>query len=246
MIETAVILAAGLGSRLNERTDLLPKSFLKVGGRRLIEMSLEKLIGAGIMQIFIGTGHCSEAFVEIQAAFPQVVLIHSPLYKTTGSMYTLYNMRSQLHEPFLLLESDLLYDDEALQLLLNHQADNVILGSDLTPYGDEVFLETDDNGILAGVSKVRDALDRVESVLVGISKISSAGYEKLCETFEAVMDKEPKADYEIVMARAKESVSFQVLNEPGLIWCEVDDEQDLNRARTEIYPELQALIRGEI
>ncbi len=242
MIETAVILAAGLGSRLNERTELLPKSFLKVGGRRLIEMSLEKLIDAGIMRIFIGTGHCSEAFSELQELFPQVVLVHSPQYKTTSSMYTLYNMRSHLHEPFLLLESDLLYEDEALRLLLNHQSDNLILGSDLTPYGDEVFLETDDNGILTGVSKVRDNLDRVESVLVGISKISSSGYEKMCETFEVIMDKEPKIDYEIVMARAKDSVSFQVLSEPDLIWCEVDDEQDLNRARMEIYPRLQALI----
>ncbi len=246
MIKTAVILAAGLGSRLNERTELLPKSFLNVGGRRLIDMSLEKLVNAGITQIFIGTGHCSEAFVELQAAFPQLVLIHSPLYKTTSSMYTLYNMRLQLREPFLLLESDLLYDDEALRLLLNYEADNVILGSDLTPYGDEVFLETDENGILTGVSKVRDHLERVESVLVGISKISSAGYEKLCQTFETIMEAEPKIDYEIVMARARETVSFEVLNKPGLIWCEVDDEQDLIRARTEVYPGILAHTRGKL
>lgn len=245
MIRTAVILAAGLGSRLNERTELLPKSFLEVGENRLIDLSLKKLLDSGITRIFIGTGHCSEAFLELQTNYPEIILIHSPVYRTTSSMYTLYNMRAQLKEPFLLLESDLLYESDALGLLLENPGENVVLGSALTPYGDEVFLETDSDGTLTGVSKKREDLDNVESVLVGISKVSAEAYKLLCDSFELVLSSEPKIDYEIMMARAKKSVSFQVLNVPELIWCEVDDENDLNRARNEIYPKIQASNRGE-
>ena len=44
MITTAVILAAGLGSRLKDRTKLKPKGFLEVEGISLIQRSVDNLL----------------------------------------------------------------------------------------------------------------------------------------------------------------------------------------------------------
>ena len=54
MIKIAIILAAGLGSRLNERTEHIPKGFLQIDDKTLIVMSIDKLLDAGIEEIIIG------------------------------------------------------------------------------------------------------------------------------------------------------------------------------------------------
>jgi len=239
MITTAVILAAGLGSRLKEYTREMPKSFMTVEDKTLIEMSLQKLTNQGIKQIYIGTGHCAEAFEPLKKDFPGIQTIHSEKYESTSSMYTLYNMRAELKESFLLLESDLLYDEKALIKLIESPEDNIVLGSDITDYGDEVFLETDADHSLTGVSKQRHELNNINSILVGISKVSKAQYSLLCHRFEKVIYKTPKLDYELLFAEMKKESPFRVLNAPGLVWCEIDDENDLNRARQEVYPKIQ-------
>ena len=58
MIKQAVIMAGGLGSRFGGRTEYMPKGFIEVDGMPMVEQSVRKLIGAGIEQIIIGTGHC--------------------------------------------------------------------------------------------------------------------------------------------------------------------------------------------
>ena len=56
MIKTAVILAAGMGSRIRERAGDRPKGFLLSDEKSIIEHSISKLIEAGVKKIFIGTG----------------------------------------------------------------------------------------------------------------------------------------------------------------------------------------------
>ena len=65
-IKTAVILAAGMGSRLNDVTnDEIPKGLLKINGKTLIERSIEKLRSIGIEKIYIVTGHLSFKYDEL-------------------------------------------------------------------------------------------------------------------------------------------------------------------------------------
>ena len=54
-IKTAVILAAGMGSRLQDITqNEVPKGLLKIEGKSLVERSIEKLRSIGIEKIYIG------------------------------------------------------------------------------------------------------------------------------------------------------------------------------------------------
>ena len=62
MIKQAVIVAGGLGSRFGDRTKLMPKGFIEIDGIAMVERSVKKLIEAGIEEIIIGTGHCSEYY----------------------------------------------------------------------------------------------------------------------------------------------------------------------------------------
>ena len=65
MIKQAVIVAGGLGSRFGDRTKEMPKGFIEIEGVPMVERSVQKLIAAGIEEIIIGTGHCSEYYDEL-------------------------------------------------------------------------------------------------------------------------------------------------------------------------------------
>jgi 2-aminoethylphosphonate-pyruvate transaminase len=237
---TAVILAAGLGSRLKDRTARMPKGFLEIDGESLIERSVKQLLDLGIRQIIIGTGHASEHYEVFAARFPQVVCKRSDLYASTGSMYTFYNMRELLTGSLLLLESDLLYHPSGLQALLQHPSPDVILASGRTNSGDEVYIETGSHHRLFNMSKKPDDLHRIDAELVGISKLSSGTYRRMFAYCESVAGSLPKLDYEHAMvAVSDEQHPIAVHKIDQYPWCEIDDEQHLQRALQQVWPRIK-------
>ena len=63
-IKTAVILAAGMGTRLEGISKWVPKGFLKLGDIFIIEESINRLQQAGIERIIIVTGHLKEFYTQ--------------------------------------------------------------------------------------------------------------------------------------------------------------------------------------
>jgi len=118
MVKTAVILAAGRGTRLKELGKEIPKGFLQLGEKPIIVESLEKLSAAGIERVVIVTGHCAEKYEELarsgngeaeiqgqtelrgpsdtgtrssaRANLPRIVTVHNDRYADSGSLYSLY------------------------------------------------------------------------------------------------------------------------------------------------------------
>jgi len=237
MTKTAIIVAAGLGSRLKERTISKPKGFLELNGKSLIERSIENLIECGIEQIYIGTGYLSIVYEKLASKYPQIKCIKSNMYETTSSMYTLYNMRDSIKDDFILLESDLLYEIDALNAILSDTRDDIILSSGRTNSGDEVYIEADKESNLINISKNINDLNSIYSELVGISKISYARYEMMCRAFEA--KKNMKIDYEYMMVETIQERVFHVKKMQNLIWCEIDNDEHYRRALNYILPQIE-------
>ena len=183
MIKQAVIMAGGLGSRFGNRTQAMPKGFIEIDGIAMVERSVQKLIAAGIEEIIIGTGHCSEFYDELAKKYPIIKTVRNDNYENTSSMGTLEVCAPFVKESALLLESDLLYDSIGLFVLQNEEKDNVILASGKTNSEDEVYLESDENGILTAVSKDKSKIKNVAGELVGISKVSKDFLNKIVRTY---------------------------------------------------------------
>ena len=126
MIREAVIVGAGLGSRLKDMTKDRPKGFLELDGSYLVEMSIKKLLEHGIERIIIGTGYCSEWYEKLAKKYPAIETVHNANYAGTGSMGTLEVCAAKVTSDILLLESDLIYDSVALFTLLNDHHRNVV------------------------------------------------------------------------------------------------------------------------
>lgn len=243
MVKTAVILAAGLGSRLKDRTAGMPKGFITVGGKSLIEQSVSKLLKAGIEKILIGTGHASNYYDKFAQNYPGIVsCVRNERYGETGSMYTLYNMRDYIDDGFLLLESDLLYDQRGLTVLQEIEDADVILASGRTNSNDEVFIEADPEGNLIKMSKNSAELESIFGELVGITKISYPTFQKMCRFAEKEFTDKPKLDYEYALVGVTDSTAIFVKKIEDYIWCEIDDEAHLRRAENDIFPRIKEQI----
>jgi 2-aminoethylphosphonate-pyruvate transaminase len=237
MVKTAVILAAGFGSRLKERTKIKPKGFLEIENISLIQRSINNLLVNGIENIYIGTGYLSEVYESFSKDKPYITCIKSDKYETTSSMYTLYNMRDVLKDDFLLLESDLLYEKEAIKHLQDDLCEDVILASGKTYSGDEVFIQTDELAYLIAMSKDKRELDGIYGELTGISKVSYRRYQSMCDIYSLCDD--VKIDYEYVMVESAKVEPFYVKKIEDLLWCEIDDEKHLERALKKVLPKIK-------
>jgi len=240
VIDTAAIVAAGYGSRLNELTAAQPKGLLRIGGLSLAERSIATLRDFGVRRVVIGTGYRAEHYEALARSIPGVSTVRSHAYATTGSMYTLWNMREAIDRPFILLESDLLYEPRAIEVLLDDPRPDIVLASDATRSGDEVFIETDDQGDLVEMSKDPSALGRIDAELVGISKISLETYRAMCAVMEARIESQPRLDYETALVEVGRRRPIPVMRVDGLAWCEIDDANHLQRAQEAILPRIEA------
>lgn len=251
-IKTAVILAAGMGTRLQEVTkDEIPKGLIEINGKSLIERSIEKLRSLGIEKIYIVTGHLYEFYDELAKGKKYIETRRNRKYKATGSMTSLSILEDELKEDFLLLESDLIYEVYGLIKVINHRADDCVLLSGKTNSGDECYVEIKEDNLYK-ISKNRNELDQVYGELVGISKISLSLYKEMLKQYkkfnsnineELFYENETrvnkKYDYENAIFDAAKNRKIGYLKIQDLIWGEIDDKNHLERIRNVVLPKLE-------
>ncbi len=242
MTARAVILAAGMGTRLKEHGRGLPKGFVALGSRPIIEESLLRLRRAGVQGVLIVTGFCHTAYEELASRYEGwVTTAHNPEFANSGSLYSLYCARDHIDADFFLLESDLIYEQRALEVLGAMSEPDVVLVLGPTGAGDEVYVGARD-GRLVDMSKNPAALGSgIAGELVGISKISRSLMEHLVAFSAPAFRSSLQLDYEtdgLVAAARQRPITCSLV--PDLLWAEIDDEAHLERARRKVYPAICA------
>ncbi|RBW69993.1 2-aminoethylphosphonate aminotransferase [Bacillus taeanensis] len=246
MVKAAVILAAGLGSRLGKRTKEKPKGFLEIGDKTLIEHSILHLLSSGIERIYIGTGYLKEFYEELALRYKEITCVTNEQYDVTGSMYTLFQFKNYVKEDFLLLESDLLYDQAALTILQYHHYPDVLLASELTDTNDEVFIEVDDKNQLVNMEKDQNRLFNIYGELIGITKLSYGTFQALCYFADKELQKNKKLDYERALIELCSEKPIAVHKVKELAWCEIDNEVHLKRAVETVYPQIKENMKDRV
>lgn len=119
-MKTAVIVAAGLSSRLYPLTKTSPKCLLPLGEEKIIERNIRLLKKAGIENIIVVTGYLKHMIEETMDS--QVKTIFNPFYKFCNNMGSLYFAKNTVNnEPFLYLHGDIAFSEN----LLNHFLENI-------------------------------------------------------------------------------------------------------------------------
>ena len=157
----AVILAAGIASRLKPLTDNTPKCLLKVGDKSVLERTVDNIIANGIKDIVVVTGYLREMienfllekYREINFTF-----IFNEKYDSTNNIYSLWMTKEELlgHD-MLLLDSDIVFDGRIIGQLLNSNYENCLaVRSDQKLGKEEIKLLLNDDGSIKEIGKVID------------------------------------------------------------------------------------------
>ncbi len=120
-----IILAAGRGSRLGHLTKKKPKSFNKTNNKRYIDIVIDNFKENNINDINIVVGYKKNLFKK----FPQKKILNNK-WKSTNIFYSLSKATKILHDNMCIISySDIIYDKEALKLLIQEKGDIIILNN---------------------------------------------------------------------------------------------------------------------
>jgi choline kinase len=230
----AVILAAGLGRRIAQRTNGGPKALLDLRGRSLLERSLDALAAAGFGDVIVVTGHAADVVRPIIAA-PRgplrVTERWNPDYATTNNIVSVLSVADDVTDGFCLLNSDIVFDPSILVdvATLDTGAWLVVDGDE--PLGDEEMkVQLDDRGILRRINKSLDPSSSAGEY-IGICRFDRPGAAGLMASARRIVEGgETSLYYEDAMDRAAEQLALRPAWTHLRAWTEVDDEADYERA----------------
>ena len=142
-MENAIIMAAGLGTRMRPLTNTIPKPLVKVNGRRMIETIIQRLNKNGINDITIVTGYLADKFNFLSNKYSGVKLINNPYYQKYNNLSSLYVARHELKNT-IILDGDQLIND--LDVLNPEFEESGYAGTWVDQWTDEWIMHADDEG----------------------------------------------------------------------------------------------------
>lgn len=227
----AVILAAGMGSRIRDIHEL-PKGFLFLGNQTIIDQSIAKLKRCGISQILIVTGYNAHHYHALSTTH-DIETIFNSHYADYGSLYSLFCAKEWVRDDFLLLESDIFYEFRALEKILRDENHTSILLSGETRSGDEVYVQAQGNRLIK-MSKQKNTLEEhnIAGEFVGINKIALRDFQYLINQLESNPIVLQSGHYEedglVLLAKDRDITCLKI---PDLLWGEIDNATQLKRAK---------------
>lgn len=239
----SVILAAGMASRLRPLTNDRPKCLLTVGGRCLLERTVESLVSEGIDQIVVVTGYRGDmirSFLTENYPALDIVFIHNGDYQITNNIYSLWLTRSEVDgKDFLLLDSDILFDGRIIRRLL--EQDGSVLAVNNHELGDEeIKVIVDNDSKVKEISKTC-SISAAIGESVGIEKMTSDYSKALFSELEQMIVREGLRNvfYEKAFERLiPQGYQFSAVRSTDLFSIELDTVEDFNRAGELIPKEL--------
>ncbi|MBW2605963.1 MAG: phosphocholine cytidylyltransferase family protein [Deltaproteobacteria bacterium] len=233
-VTTAVLLAAGTGSRLYPLTQDMPKCLTMVNGVPILDRLVSCLNQQGFKRLIVVTGHlenCIREFLGNRAGSMVIDYIFSPLYETTNNIYSLWMAREIINEPFLLIESDLVFHVSLLDDML--YPDRIAV-SNMQPWMNGSTVTVNQfNQVDAFQSGAAGPADETRYKTVNIYSLSLSSWYGIAERLDQYISAgNVNVYYEAVFAEmvADSCLSLQPVYFDGKPWYEIDTIADLVKA----------------
>ncbi len=250
-ISTALLLAAGTGSRLLPLTKKSPKCLTLVNEKSILERLVNNLTKQGFTRLVIVTGYekeCIMDFLGNKSGNLTIEYINSPLYRSTNNIYSLWLARNIINKPFVLFESDLVLDTSLL--------DKMVFPDRIATAKMQPWL----NGTTVSINKQKrvtqfhkgttDIYSDIRYKTVNIYSFSLASWRMIVKRLnQYVLGGNVSCYYETVFSEMidDKSLSFESVSFDHKPWYEIDTIYDLAEAEKLFPKELkkQAILEVE-
>ncbi len=238
----ALILAAGMGKRLGELTKNSTKCMVEVNGVKLIDRMLRQLSALHLKRVVIVVGYEGDKLIShIGNRYDGVInieYVHNPIYDKTNNIYSLALAKDKLCEDdTLLLESDLIFDDRMLTLLIDNPQPNLALVAKYETWMDGTMVSiNEDNEIVNFIPKEAFRHENVDIYYktVNIYKFSKefsrSEYVPFLDAYSKVMGNNEYYEQVLRLITYLHKSSLKALPIADEKWYEIDDVQDLDIA----------------
>lgn len=227
----ALILAAGLGSRLAPITDTIPKSLVSVNGTPILFKQINNLHENNVDDITIISGYKADVLENtVKSTYPNVKIVRSVNYANTNNMYSAWLGKSAMAgEAFLMMNADVFFDASVITALLADSNDNAIV-TDIGNYNEESMKVIERDGRIVEISKQimrEDALGSSIDVYKFSASAGKAFFDK-CEEY-ILRNKELRKWSEVALNDIVNNIKFSACPLVGR-WFEIDNHDDLASA----------------
>lgn len=234
----AIILAAGIGSRVRPLTDNTHKSLLKVGGKTILEQMLSSVLGLGIKEIAIITGYLEDQIKEfIKKNFPNsaISFIRNEKYLKTNTGYSLMLAKDFVgNDDFVKFDADVVFEKVVLEKLIKSPYPSALcIDTNIHLDKEEVKVITGENNKVFQVGKKLNP-HKAKGESIGIEKISRDAGKVLFEELERLMaDEKNHQEYydDSYTTLVEKGIPFYAVDITGLKWVEIDIHGDYQRAQ---------------
>jgi CTP:phosphocholine cytidylyltransferase-like protein len=159
LIQNAIILAAGTGSRLKPLTDHAPKCLTEINGNPIMTNALENLQRTGVSRCTIVVGYLADVvqrgignkFGDIDISY-----ILNTRFSSTNDMYSLWLARHSLESGCILLEGDIFFRAPILLHALTNNSDrSCYLAGRYNGKMDEILIYADEHNLIRSIEVLR-------------------------------------------------------------------------------------------
>ena len=229
--EKAIILAAGKSNFFET-----PNALIEIDNQKVIERSINLLLKKKIKKIYIVCGYKSELFSYLETKYSQVQIIYNNDYEEKGSFYSLLTLKDICQEDIILLDSDIIYEEKALDYILESNRANAVLVSAEKGYKNESFIE-EKNGKLWNISKDLRELANYSGEMLGISKLSK---NLLKDIFNLPVEND-KFSYEYAIKECGLENEIYTIHIDYLLWGEVSNAENYKQVKEYLYPSIKKI-----
>jgi L-glutamine-phosphate cytidylyltransferase len=223
----AIIMAAGIGSRLQQNNGNRPKCLIEKDGVSLISRSVKMLEDQNITEINVITGYQTELIRrELQG---RVNFFHNPYYAVTNSIASLWLARDLLDDDVILMNADLYYESAVLKIALEQNGGAVML-SDCTRIVDADFrFGVQGSRILKYGNRLTN--QETDCEYVGIVRIDKCFIESFRTRLEQMIKKGDFGNWweGVLYAFVDDGTTIKHKDVEGAFWTEVDHMGDYDR-----------------
>ena len=231
----SIILAAGLGSRLNQITDFKPKTLIEVNGKPMLGYLIDNLLSNKINDITICTGYMHENIIKFcKDNYPntRIKFVYNPDFSETNNMYSFYLAKDHIKDDLLLMNADLVFESSVIKELVNKKVNTVVVdrGNFLI---ESMKIKVDSNNRIASISKKIGKDDSFGSS-IDVYKIIKRDIPILINEMERIIieenDKNQWTEVMLDNLFKKKALISEPLDISGKKWFEIDDYDDLSKA----------------